>query len=71
MQVQYSLTSNAQSYQIEFTCQTYNIPNISLTTTQPTPLVDAADTIDKINYDSLDITFLVDENLNNYKEIHD
>ena len=26
---------------------------------------------DKINYSTLDISFLVDENLNNYKELHD
>ena len=26
---------------------------------------------DKVTYSSLDVSFLVDENLNNYKEIHD
>ena len=26
---------------------------------------------EKLSYSPLDITFLVDENLNNYKEIHD
>ena len=26
---------------------------------------------DKINYSTLDISFIVDENLNNYKELHD
>ena len=58
--------------EVEFTCQTANIPGISLGgATQPTPLVDVPIPGDKINYDSLDITFLVDENLNNYKEIHD
>ena len=58
--------------EVEFTCQTANIPGISLgSATQPTPLVDVPIPGDKINYQSLDITFLVDENLNNYKEIHD
>ena len=58
--------------EVEFTCQTANIPGISLgSATQPTPLVDLPLPGDKINYQSLDISFLVDENLNNYKEIHD
>ena len=58
--------------EVEFTCQTANIPGISLgSATQPTPLVDVPIPGDKINYQSLDISFLVDENLNNYKEIHD
>ena len=26
---------------------------------------------DKVTYQTLDVSFLVDENLNNYKEIHD
>ena len=58
--------------EVEFTCQSANIPGISLgSATQPTPLIDVPIPGDKINYQSLDITFLVDENLNNYKEIHD
>ena len=58
--------------EVEFTCQTANIPGISLgSATQPTPLIDVPIPGDKINYQSLDISFLVDENLNNYKEIHD
>ena len=58
--------------EVEFTCQSANIPGISLgSASQPTPLVDVPIPGDKINYQSLDITFLVDENLNNYKEIHD
>ena len=58
--------------EVEFTCQTANIPGISLGSgTQPTPLVDVPIPGDKISYQSLDISFLVDENLNNYKEIHD
>ena len=58
--------------EVEFTCQTANIPGISLgSATQPTPLVDIPIPGEKISYQSLDISFLVDENLNNYKEIHD
>ena len=58
--------------EVEFTCQKANIPGISLGSgTQPTSLVDVPIPGDKISYQSLDISFLVDENLNNYKEIHD
>jgi hypothetical protein len=58
--------------EVEFTCQTANIPGISLGSgVQPTPLVDIPIPGEKISYQSLDISFLVDENLNNYKEIHD
>ena len=58
--------------EVEFTCQTANIPGISLGSgIQPTPLTDVPIPGDKLSYQSLDITFLVDENLNNYKEIHD
>ena len=58
--------------EVEFTCQTANIPGISLGSgTQPTSLVDVPIPGDKISYQSLDISFLVDENLNNYKELHD
>ena len=37
----------------------------------PTPLKDISMPGDKLTYQSLDVSFLVDENLNNYKEIHD
>ena len=58
--------------EVEFTCQTANIPGISLGgAIQSTPLVDIPIPGDKISFQSLDINFLVDENLNNYKEIHD
>jgi hypothetical protein len=57
---------------VEFFCQTANIPGISLGSgVQTTPLVDIPIPGDKITYGSLDMSFLVDENLNNYKEIHD
>ena len=58
--------------QVEFFCQSANIPGISLGSgTQPTPLYDVPIPGDKITYQDLSISFLVDENLNNYKEMHD
>jgi hypothetical protein len=57
---------------VEFTVQTANIPGISLGSTSfETPLKDIAGVGDKVSYQTLDVSFLVDENLNNYKEIHD
>ena len=57
---------------VEFFVQTANIPGISLgAATVPTPLYDYPIPGDNINYQTLDISFLVDENLNNYKELHD
>ena len=57
---------------VEFFVQTVNLPGISLgQATIPTPLYDYPVPGDAISYQSLDITFLVDENLNNYKELHD
>ena len=57
---------------VEFFVQSVNLPGISLgSATVPTPLFDYPVPGDKITYQSLDISFLVDENLNNYKELHD
>ena len=57
---------------VEFFVQTANIPGITLgSTTFETPLKSIAGVGDKVSYQSLDVSFLVDENLNNYKEIHD
>ena len=57
---------------VEFFVQTVNLPGISLgQATIPTPLYDYPVPGDAISYQSLDISFLVDENLNNYKELHD
>ena len=57
---------------IEFFCQTANIPGITLgEATQETGLVDIPVPGDKITYQALDISILVDENLNNWKELHD
>ena len=57
---------------VEFFCQTANIPGIGLgTASMPTGLKDIPIPGDKVTYQDLAISFLVDENLNNYKEIHD
>ena len=57
---------------VEFFVQTANIPGIALGSTSfETPLKDIAGVGDKVTYQTLDVSFLVDENLNNYKEIHD
>ena len=58
--------------EVEFFCQTANIPGISLGTADfHTPLKDIPMPGDKVTYQDLAISFLVDENLNNYKELHD
>ena len=57
---------------VEFFVQSANIPGITLgETSMPTPLKDISMPGDKLTYQTLDVSFLVDENLNNYKEIHD
>ena len=57
---------------VEFFCQSANIPGISIgTALMPTGLKDIPIPGDKVSYQDLAISFLVDENLNNYKEIHD
>ena len=58
--------------QVEFFIQTVNLPGISIGTgTVPTPLYDFPVPGDEISFQDLSISFLVDENLNNYKELHD
>ena len=58
--------------QVEFFIQTVNLPGISIgEAIVPTPLYDYPVPGDEISFQSLDISFLVDENLNNYKELHD
>ena len=57
---------------VEFFCQTANIPGISIgSASMPTGLKDIPLPGDKVTYQDLAISFLVDENLENYKEIHD
>ena len=57
---------------VEFFCQSANIPGISIgSASMPTGLKDIPIPGEKVSYQDLAISFLVDENLNNYKEIHD
>ena len=58
--------------QVEFFIQTVNLPGISLGTVAiPTSVYNYPVPGDELSFQSLDISFLVDENLNNYKELHD
>ena len=62
----------AKLQEVEFFIQTANVPSMTLGEgSMATPLVDIPIPGDKVNFGSLDISFLVDENLNNYKELHD
>ena len=56
---------------VEYFCTAVNIPGISLyTTQQQTPLKDIPQPGEKLTYGDLSMTFLVDEDLENYREIH-
>ena len=56
---------------VEYFTTACNIPGIRLNATvQPTPLADIPLPGDTISFGDLEITFLVDENLENYREIH-
>ena len=56
---------------VEYFCTTANVPGITLgTSAQATPFKDIPIPGDKLDYDTLNIQFLVDENLENYREIH-
>jgi len=58
--------------QVEFFVQTANIPGITLDEVQqPTRLKAIALPGSTLSFANLDLSFLVDENLNNYKELHD
>ena len=57
---------------VSFTCQTANIPNISLQPSQQfSRMKDVPFTGDTISYGDLLITFLIDENLSNFKALQD
>ena len=57
---------------VEYFCTSVNIPGINLggNLTQATPLKDVPIPGDKLTYEPLQMTFLVDENLENFQEIH-
>ena len=57
---------------VEYFCTAVNIPGISLggNIVQATPLKDIPLPGDKLTYEPLSMTFIVDENLENFQEIH-
>ena len=57
---------------VEYFCTQVNLPGISISDnyTQPTPFRDIPLPGEKLRYEPLSMTFLVDENLENYQEIH-
>lgn len=57
---------------VTYFCQSVNIPGIHADTAmQPTPFVDLYRPGDKLQYDTFDISFLVDEELWSWQIIHD
>ena len=53
-------------------CVSANVPGITLgESSYPTPMADMFVTGDKLTFETLNITFLVDEELQNYREIWD
>ena len=53
-------------------CVTANVPGITLgEASYPTPMTDTYLTGDKLTFETLNITFLVDEELQNYRELWD
>ena len=56
---------------VEFFTTSVNLPGLSLNSIeQQTPLTDIPVPGTKLTYQDLEITFMVDENLENYREIH-
>jgi len=57
---------------VEYFCTAVNVPSITLggTMVQPSPLKDIPIPGEKLTYEPLQMTFLVDENLENFQEIH-
>ena len=57
---------------VEFNCIQANIPGISLTEiNQPTRLIPLKIPGNDLTFENLSITFLVDEDLTNYRSVHD
>jgi len=56
---------------VEFFCTAVNLPSLTISeTSQPTPFVDLPLPGTKLTYGTLTMTFMVDENLENFQEIH-
>jgi hypothetical protein len=57
---------------VTFFCQTINLPGLSMTEAMfPTPFIDLYAPGDKAIYDMLNVTFLVDEDLVAWEQMHD
>ena len=57
---------------VEYFCSAITIPGISLTAVdRPTSLANIPMVGDTVTYENFDMTFLVDEELENYREIYD
>jgi len=57
---------------VQYFCQTVTVPGISLSEIpKPTPFVDMYIPGEKAIYDLLNITFMVDEEIQAWKEVHD
>lgn len=57
---------------MQFFCQSITLPGLNIgTAIQSTPFIDITRAGDKLTYDTLTVSFLVDEDLNSWKEIHD
>ena len=55
---------------VTYFCQSVNIPGISLgEALRATPFVDFSVPGDKVSYDDLSISFLIDEDLSNFLEV--
>ena len=55
---------------VEFFTQKATIPSLSMTpTSQPTPLKTLYNTPDRLEYAELDLSFIIDESMDNYFEI--
>lgn len=56
---------------VEFFCQSANIPKLTLgVSTQPTPFVDIPHVGDKLVFDPLNIVFIIDEDMENFRELY-
>ena len=56
---------------VEYFCTAVNVPALAISEVQqPTPFVDIPLPGTTLNYSTLNMTFLVDENLENFQEIH-
>lgn len=57
---------------VAFYCQSANVPGLNLATTQQATRMNTIPIPgDEVNFDDLSLRFLVDENLSNYRAIHD